>query len=171
MSDLDPRIRPALPADAPALAALARRVFAATYGIAIPAPTLRDYMRERFTAASFSAQIAADTLLVAVAAGGLAGYARLDRTPAPECVGVQAAVELAQLYVDPKQQGRGLGAALLAGACSAAGAPVWLCAWERNQRALRFYARHGFAPVGDIQVRVGDVVFDDLVLVRLGSGG
>jgi len=58
------------------------------------------------------------------------------------------------------------GAAWLAAACSAADAPVWLCAWERNDRALSFHARHGFAPVGEIKVHVRDVAFDDLVLVR-----
>jgi ribosomal protein S18 acetylase RimI-like enzyme len=170
VSTHDPRIRPARPGDAAQLAALAGRVFVATYGSAIPALTLQEYLRERFTPASFSTQIAADTLLVAVVAGQLAGYARLDRAPAPACVGESGAVELAQLYVEASQQGRGLGAALLAAACDAAGAPIWLCAWERNQRALRFYARHGFVPVGEIKVYVGDVVFDDLVLVRLPVG-
>lgn len=171
MSCRDLRIRPAAPHDAGRLAALARRVFAATYGSAIPAPTLHAYMRACFSPAAFRAQIATSApLLVAVTAGRLAGYARIDRAPAPACVGDPGAVELAQLYVDVSQQGRGLGAPLLAAACTVAVAPVWLCAWERNDRALRFYTRHGFAPVGQITVHVRDVVFNDVVLVRQPGG-
>jgi diamine N-acetyltransferase len=162
---VDVCIRPAAPGDAAGLAVLARRVFAATYGGAIPAPTLRAYFDEHMTPARFRAQIAAGRLLVAVADHQVAGYARVLATPPPACVADARAVELAQLYVDAPYQGHGLGAQLLA-AAGATAASIWLCAWERNQRALRFYARQGFATVGRMAVHVGEVVFDDLVLVR-----
>jgi ribosomal protein S18 acetylase RimI-like enzyme len=163
----DACIRPAAPADAANLAALARRVFAATYGAAIPAPTLRDYFHDHMTPARFRAQIVADPLFVAAADAGLAGYARISVASPPACVGDSGAVELAQLYVDAAYQGRGLGARLLAAASAAAAeAPIWLCAWEQNERALRFYMRHGFMAVGRMAVYVREVVFDDLVLVR-----
>jgi diamine N-acetyltransferase len=163
---VDACIRPAAPSDAAQLAALARRVFAATYGIAIPPPTLRSYFQEYMTPARFRAQIAADQLVVAVADARLAGYARISAASPPACVGDAGAVELAQLYIDQAYQGRGLGARLLAAAAAAAAATIWLCAWERNQRALRFYTRQGFATVGRMTVHVREVVFGDLVLVR-----
>jgi diamine N-acetyltransferase len=162
----DACIRLAAPGDAADLAALARRVFVATYGAAIPAPTLRSYFHEYMTPARFRAQIAAGPLFVAVADACLAGYARIHAASPPPCVGDSAAVELAQLYVDTAYQGRGLGVQLLAAADVVAAAPIWLCAWERNERALRFYTRHGFTAVGRIAVHVREVVFDDLVLVR-----
>jgi GNAT superfamily N-acetyltransferase len=113
------RLRPAVAGDAASLAALARRVFAATYGAAIPAPTLHAYLHERVTAEVFGAQIAADALLVAEADAGPAGYLRLHAGPLPACVGGPAVVELAQLYVDLAYQARGLGARLLAAASAA----------------------------------------------------
>lgn len=55
--------------------------------------------------------------------------------------------EIEKLYVEPTFQGRGIGAALLAHAVEHLGARrLW--ALERNAGALRFYARHGFAPSG-----------------------
>jgi ribosomal protein S18 acetylase RimI-like enzyme len=159
-------VRPAVAGDALGLVALARRVFAATYGLAIPAPTLQAFLHEYMTPEAFGAQIAAATpLLVALIGGDLIGYTRIGQDPPPACVGDSSAVELAQLYVEPTHQGRGVGAQLLAAAMAAIHAPIWLCAWEQNQRALRFYARHGFTVVGRTKVYVREVVFEDLVLV------
>ena len=162
----DACIRPAAPADAADLAALARRVFVATYGAVLPAATLEAYFHEHITPARFRAQIATEPLFVAVTDARLAGYARIHVDAPPACVGDAGAVELAQLYIDAAYQGRGLGARLLAAAAGAAAAPIWLCAWERNERALRFYTRHGFRTVGRMAVHVREIVFDDLVLVR-----
>ena len=124
VSRVDACIRPAVPSDAAELAALARRVFAATYGTAIPASTLRAYFHEHITPTRFRAQIAAGSLLVAVADACRAGYARIHATPPLACVGDDRAVELAQLYVDQAYQG-----AAWACSCSRRGcwATIWCC--------------------------------------------
>ncbi len=169
MPHADLLVRPAVAGDAEGLAALARSVFTATYGSAIPAPTLHTFLHEDVTPEVFGAQIIAATpLLVALLGGELAGYTRIGQDPPPACVGDSRAVELAQLYVSVGHQGRGVGAQLLAAALAAVPAPIWLCAWEQNQRALRFYARHGFRAVGRTKVYIREVVFEDLVLVRYG---
>ena len=140
MSPGDIYVRPAVAGDAEGLAALARRVFAATYGSAIPASTLQTFLHEDVTPEAFGAQIAAATpLLVAQAGADLAGYTRIGQDSPPACVGDSSAVELAQLYIAVEHQGRGVGARLLAAALAAVHAPIWLCAWEQNRRALRFY--------------------------------
>ena len=54
---------------------------------------------------------------------------------------------IAHLYVDPPAQGRGVGSALIAHA--RARSPccgLSLYTHQRNQRARRFYERHGFRP-------------------------
>ena len=56
--------------------------------------------------------------------------------------------ELEKLYVEPTFQGQGIGAKLLDHAVSCLGA-TWLWALEKNEGALRFYARHGFSPTGE----------------------
>ena len=56
--------------------------------------------------------------------------------------------EIEKLYVEPAFQSSGIGARLLEHAVSNLGAR-WLWVLEKNAGALRFYARHGFAPTGE----------------------
>ena len=62
--------------------------------------------------------------------------------------------ELAKLYVDPFFQRQGIGARLLDWAVRACGART-LWALEKNEGALRFYARHGFALTGEWKYEEG----------------
>lgn len=56
--------------------------------------------------------------------------------------------EVVKLFVEPVLQGQSIGSALLEYAVSCLNArQLW--ALEKNDRALRFYARHGFHPTGD----------------------
>ena len=62
--------------------------------------------------------------------------------------------EIEKLYVEPAFQSQGLGAQLLEHAVSNLGVR-WLWVLEKNVRALRFYARHGFAPTGERKLEEG----------------
>jgi len=53
---------------------------------------------------------------------------------------------IAQLYVDPPAQRRGVGSALIAHARALSPDGLSLYTHQRNQRARRFYERHGFRP-------------------------
>jgi putative acetyltransferase len=56
--------------------------------------------------------------------------------------------QVEKLFVEPVLQGQGIGGALLEFAVQNHGADhLW--ALEKNDRAWRFYARHGFHPTGD----------------------
>jgi GNAT superfamily N-acetyltransferase len=54
---------------------------------------------------------------------------------------------LEHLYVDPGHQGLGVGSALLEWAMRARGDGLDLRVFEANERAVRFYERHGFSLV------------------------
>ena len=43
---------------------------------------------------------------------------------------------------------------------------LWLTVWRENARALRFYEKNGFTPVGDRYYPVGDLVDHDLVCLK-----
>ncbi len=79
-------------------------------------------------------------------------------------------VELQRIYVLRAHQGGGLGASLMQTALERArawGADVlWLGVWEHNDRALAFYARHGFCEVGEHVFRIGSRVQRDLLLAK-----
>jgi GNAT superfamily N-acetyltransferase len=72
---------------------------------------------------------------VAEAAGRVVGVAALDGEM------------LAQLYILPGEQGRGIGSALLATAMARHPAGMRLYAFQRNTRARGFYERRGFVAV------------------------
>jgi GNAT superfamily N-acetyltransferase len=82
---------------------------------------------------------------------------------------IQAA-EIQRLYVDAKWHGKGVAHALmdsLLDAAVAGGADaVWLGVWERNPRAISFYAKRGFSVVGEHVFVVGSDSQRDLVLAR-----
>ena len=70
--------------------------------------------------------------------------------------------ELATLYVDHFFQSQGIGARLLDFAVRECGVR-FLWALEKNEGAVRFYARHGFLPSGERKLEEGTSEF----LVRL----
>lgn len=55
--------------------------------------------------------------------------------------------EIKRLYVDPFFQGRGIGSALIEFAAERGCHCLW--ALEKNEGAIRFYERHGFARTGE----------------------
>lgn len=62
--------------------------------------------------------------------------------------------EIVHLFVEPVLQGQGIGEALLWFAVEVMGC-TWLWALEKNERAIRFYRRHGFVPTGEKEKEEG----------------
>ena len=72
--------------------------------------------------------------------------------------------EIAALHTRPETHGTGLGQAMLDAALEQIGnRPVYLWAFRKNRRALRFYEKNGLIPDG--QERVSE--FDGAVEIRL----
>lgn len=165
-------IRHACAADAPALASFAAQAFDDSYRDIDEAQALAVYIAEHFTPDEMSRVIAdpACTVLLAVGAGQLAGYAVLHDLAAPACVQGAAPIKLWRLYLAQAHTGQGLGRRLLHAAETAArerGArTLWLTVYDRNERAVRFYRRHGFQPVGTSEFLFGGEVYADPVYAR-----
>ena len=74
------------------------------------------------------------------------------------------------MYVLPDSHGGGVSAALMTGAVKRAeelGAKcVWLGVNQMNQRAQRFYTKHGFSINGTKTFRLGADIENDYVMVR-----
>ncbi|MGB0971199.1 MAG: GNAT family N-acetyltransferase [Mycobacterium sp.] len=85
-------------------------------------------------------------------------------------VTTRPAVQLSKLYVLPEAHGVGVSAALISAALHQAsnlgGACVWLGVNQHNQRAHRFYTKHGFAVTGTRTLRLGCHLEHDYVMVR-----
>jgi len=184
-------IRPARPADAAALAAVA----AVTFPLACP-PHTTDEAKATFVATVLSEERFGEYItdadrrvLVAEAAeaaepvesagsdgvAGLVGFTMLNVVDPsdPDVVAALTllpAVELSKCYVMPGAHGSGVASALMHASLDAAAATgaagVWLGVNEENLRAQRFYAKHGFQRVGSKHFLVGDRLEDDYVLER-----
>ncbi|HUD42797.1 MAG TPA: GNAT family N-acetyltransferase [Dokdonella sp.] len=171
------RLRHARHEDAAELAAFAARTFEDTYGHDMPGRIAPEHIALHLATAFGPQQQAAelaDPGVVTVLAdcdGRLAAYAQVRRAVVPPCVGGRAPVELHRLYVDRRWHGSGIGQQLIAEVFAIAssrfgGATLWLKVWERNARAIAFYAKCGFADVGIADYFVGGDRQTDRVLVR-----
>jgi ribosomal protein S18 acetylase RimI-like enzyme len=104
-----------------------------------------------------------------------AGYAMVVHG-APSDADVVAAIgdgpttELSKLYVLPGHHGSGLAGELMIASIDLAathGSPtIWLGVNQLNERANRFYAKHGFEVAGPKRFLVGDRYEEDWVRVR-----
>lgn len=171
-------VRRAVASDAPELA----RVAALTFPLACPPHTTdeakAEFVRTVLSEERFAGYLADPdrSLFVAEDASGAAtGYTMLVRgepgdADAAAAVRLRPTVELSKCYVLPGSHGSGVASALmeesLEDARGSGAAGVWLGVNRLNERAQRFYARHGFAVVGGKRFLVGDRYEDDFVLER-----
>lgn len=166
------RIRAAEPADAPALAELARRTFEETFAPHNNPADMALYLSGAYGLAQQSAELADTRLatLLADAGEALAGYAQLRDWPAPACVTGSNPVELRRFYVDRPWQGQGVAQRLMQAVLDEAGrrgaGTMWLGVWERNERAQAFYRKCGFVDVGSQPFMVGTDRQTDRIMTR-----
>ena len=165
-------IRSATLDDVDVLCRLGAATFRETYSAISDPREVDEYADTHFTAAKVAAWFAkpcARTLLAFVG-GSPVGYAHVRSAKVPACVDDRKAVELSRLYLLASAQGGGVGGALIAAAIEQAaelgGKTVWLGAYDRNVKALAFYARRGFAQVGTHEFEFGGQVYADPVLTR-----
>jgi ribosomal protein S18 acetylase RimI-like enzyme len=164
------QIRPAIAADAPALAALSIQVWLGTYATEGVNELLARYVLDEFTPAAFVSLMndSATALLVAETGGHLAGYARLH-FGAPQELFPAASTELRTLYVQEPFTRSGVGSALLHEARATVHArtgndALWLTVNVRNRRACAFYEKHGFTRKGTAWFALGDGRHENHVL-------
>ncbi|MDN4522398.1 GNAT family N-acetyltransferase [Mycolicibacterium austroafricanum] len=168
------------PATADQVAELAD-VAARTFPLACP-PSVGPNDVAAFIAENLSRERFADYLadpdravLTAVADGRILGYAMMirglpDDPDVASAVTATPTVELSKMYVLPEVHGGGVAAALMSAALQHAqtlgAASVWLGVNQRNERAQRFYAKHGFTVAGTKTFRLGGHWEQDYVMVR-----
>jgi ribosomal protein S18 acetylase RimI-like enzyme len=161
MSDTGLRIRRGQPADAGPLAAFAARLFFETFAADNRPQDLAAHVASSFGERQQALELADPDIITLLIDGptGIAGYAQIRRHGPPPCVDDVGAVELWRFYVDRPWQGRGIAPRLMAEARIAAsalgGRTVWLSVWERNARAIAFYAKCGFQDAGSHPFWVG----------------
>src|SRR5579871_6673625 len=153
-------IRPASVTDAAPLAALAAATFTEAFGHLYPPEDLKGYLDEGYTPEAFAGLLTQVSYRLWVAEG-FAGYAQAGpcKLPHPEARPEQG--ELMRLYVTAPHRGSGLAQAMMSEVIAwlerTFVGPQWLGVYSGNHRAQRFYARFGFAKVGEYDYPVGRV--------------
>ena len=167
-------LRPALPADAPALAALGRDSFIAKFGPMYRPDDLAAFLAEQHSPQIVAGQLAdpAYRIILAEREGTLAAYCKLVLACGwPEHARGSNAIELKQLYTAPGATGGGIGSALMDWAIAeadAAGADeIQLSVYSGNTDAQRFYHRYGFARAADIHFMVGEQRDEEFLFARM----
>ena len=170
-------IRRADVTDAAALSRLGATTFRETFEADNSPEDLARYLADAFSPGKQAVEIAdpGGTLLLAEHHYGnesteLIGYAHVVSGPPPNAIQGPDPLELKRLYVVRAWHGRGVAQALTDAAIDAARArgaqTLWLGVWERNPRALRFYAKYGFTRVGEHTFWVGADAQTDWLLSR-----
>lgn len=166
------RIRPASLEDAPTLAALGAQTFRETFEAICTSEDLANFLAEAYGDAIQRTELSDPSrpAIVLETEGRPVGFAQLRMGHRESCVTGNRPVELQRIYVLREAHGRGFGAALMEASVEMARAwradVLWLGVWEHNDRALAFYARHGFREAGDHVFQIGQQVDRDLILVK-----
>jgi ribosomal protein S18 acetylase RimI-like enzyme len=169
--------RRADPADADLLHDLAARTFA----LACPPGTLQAdidaFIAGHLSRANFRGYLADRdrALLIASADGEPVGYSMLVSGPIADLdvaavVDEKVSIELSKFYLAANRHGSGVASALMTATLTegaATGAEFcWLGVNQHNERAAKFYEKHGFEVVGTKRFRVGEVWHNDHVRLR-----
>ena len=166
-------IRDATPADDALLANLGARTFNEAYAKDLPAETMAEYLPVAFNPrvqAEELREVGSAFLIVEIGEEAV-GYARLKEGQAPPVVGGSRPIELARIYLVQEATGSGVGSKLMQACLEEAKIKgcdrIWLGVWERNERAIAFYRKWGFAIVGSQTFEMGDELQTDLLMQRL----
>lgn len=155
-------IRTARPDDAARIAALLSAVWVGTYATEGVTAEIAAYVLAEFTPERVAAGLghAGRHAWIAEEGEGVLGYVDVQLNQTTVRVDAARQAEVLHLYVHERHTGRGTGTRLLEAATEHAFAhgceAVWLSVWERNERALHFYARRGWDSRGLMTFRLGD---------------
>lgn len=155
-------LRDATPADAHAIATVLVQSWRAAYRGLLPDDVLAGlsvHDREQLWSDSLTARPAHTRIVVAALGDAIVGFAATGPPLVPDDRADPTLGDLYALYLNPDVWRRGIGTQLHAAAlnrlrsCGFTHAGLWVL--DTNERALRFYNRHGWTDTGRTQVDHG----------------
>jgi len=170
MSDPLPwRVREAGPDDAPALALIGAATFLETFAGILDGDAIVAHCAAQHSEAAYRALLAAGAqawIAEAQPGGAPVGFALVAK---PDLAAAEDGdIELKRIYSLSRFHGSGLGSALMERAIAGAKGHrrLLLGVYARNDRALAFYRKQGFADIATRRFDVGGKLYDDRVLAR-----
>ena len=163
-------LRPALAADAPALAVLAERTFRDTFGSHNSPENMDLHCARSFGPEIQRGEIGDRGLVTTIAEdrGAMIGFSQLRLASAHQSVPARQPAELHRIYVVAEWHGRGAARELMQRAVDTAAGEncdwLWLGVWEHNPKAMAFYRKFGLEIVGSHAFMLGLERQRDLVM-------
>ncbi len=164
--------RQAVPSDALALSQLGGATFLASFAHDHPGNALIAHIELAHSESYYQAALhdpAQQLLIGETPLGAPVGYAMLTPPDLPIPTD-RDDVEIKRIYLLGPWQGGGRGDELMELIAHQArhrrAKRMLLAVYPHNDRARRFYARHGFVEIGETTFMVGDVPFRDLIYAR-----
>lgn len=161
--------RDAVPADGPALDAVAQDIWRATFSHAASPENIETYLAKAYGpdgALIRDLNEGGGHFRLALSGDRIIGYAKINPPWLPDAE--PGAMQLSQIYVHGDFQGAGIAHALMDWAIETArvagAVSLLLTVWEENKRAIRFYEKKGFVHVGDYAFAVGEQIDTDHIL-------
>lgn len=157
--------------DAGPLASFATRAFSDTYASFNTPENMQAYLAASFGVPQQRRELSDPRMITVLAERDreLVGFAQVKAGDPPACVAATRTAEVYRFYVDRSAHGTGVAQRMMRGAKDAArelGAThLWLGVWERNPRAIAFYGKEGFTPVGQQIFQLGDDPQTDIVML------
>jgi ribosomal protein S18 acetylase RimI-like enzyme len=135
-------------------------------------PDLANYIAEAFAPEEIRLELEDEnsTFFIIFEEGKAVGYAKLLENSKADCIERGNSIELKRIYILERVYGTGIGEILLKHCIETAKKKgfktIWLGVWEENHRALRFYKKFGFHPVGKISFPYGATVGTNIVMAK-----
>ena len=179
ISELDHRVTQLVATELVELADVAARTFPLACPPTSSADNMAAFIADHLSVARFADHLADPDRIILVARDAddprILGYTMLirgvsDDADVQRAVPARPSVELSKMYVLPDSHGGRVSAALMTAAVERAASlgavSLWLGVNQENQRAQRFYTKHGFVVGGTKSFTLGTQIEHDYVMVR-----
>lgn len=146
------------------------RTFKDTFAHMNTPATMQAYLEQSFNTEKLYRELSdsSSSFYFLYADGELAGYLKLNESPAQTDINDPYSLEIERIYVAEEFQGKGFGHVLMSKAVDIAKLSkklyVWLGVWEKNLKAIFFYKKNGFYEVGTHSFVMGEEKQTDFVM-------
>ena len=169
----DITIRFATREDAVLIADISHQTFYETFAADNRKEDMDKFLNEQFTKGKLILELAypENTFLLAFTGDQVAGYVKVRDSAPPKSLGSGRALEIARIYAMTSMIGKGVGKKLMQASIDIAiekeKEVIWLGVWEKNQRAIDFYIRHGFEKFDETDFLLGDDLQRDWLMKKI----